>query len=244
MKRILITVAWLLILPLAGWAQGTLAGGLTVVTTPPGAEVILDGEANLSGLSPITFSYPAIGEYKLTIRKYGFEEYRTRLLLDPSKPQQVAVELSPKTGIKAALRSAVIPGWGQRYTGQKGKGFLLSASFVASALVLLNEDTEFRDRRDEYESRLSEYDNAVNRGETYTDLSRRYTLLTRAQTKAYDAESRRRISAGIVVGVWGLNVIDALLFSSSERATFSIKGLSVAPTSDNGGLKVTLSRAF
>lgn len=243
MKRILITVVWFACLPIAVCAQSVSSGSLTIVTTPPGAEVTLEGEALLSGISPITFSYPAIGEYKLKVTKYGFETYKTRLLLDPSKPQQVAVELSPKTAVKAALRSMVFPGWGQRYTDQKSKGFLFGACFTGAALVLLGTETKFQDRQDDYYNRLAEYDRAVARGATYEQLSVRYDALSAAQKKAYDAESGRRIAAGVVIGVWGLNVIDALLFSPNERATFSIKGLSVAPTADDG-FRVTLSRAF
>ena len=227
-----------------GRAQGVSVAGLSVVTTPPGAEVLLDGEADLSGISPVTFTYPAIGEYQLTIRKYGYETYKTRILIDPSKPQEIAVELKPKTTVKAVLRSAIFPGWGQRYTSQKGKGTFFNVLFVGSAVALFSTNSKFNDRRDDYDRSVTAYDNAVASGATYAELSNRFSAMNQAQAKAYDAETNRRIAAGIVVGVWGLNVLDALLFSPGERATFSIKGLSIAPTGDDGGFKVSLSRAF
>ena len=234
----------MLCLAITSRAQSGPSGGLTVVTTPPGAQVTLDGEADLSGISPITFTYPAIGEYKLRISKRGYEGYATRILLDPSKPQQVAVELSPKTAAKAALRSALIPGWGQRYTERKGKGFLFSTLFIGAGVTLVATHMEFTDRRDDYYARLADYDRAVNHGASYDELSSLHADLAQAQDRAYDAESHRKIATVVTIGVWGLNVIDALLSSPGERATFSIKGLTVAPSSGDGSVGVTLSRAF
>jgi hypothetical protein len=103
---------------------------------------------------------------------------------------------------------------------------------------------EFKDRRDDYFARLNDYDIAVAQGAPYDELSARFVDVNRAQARAFDAESDRRIAAAVTIGVWGLNVIDALLSSPGERATFSIKGLTLAPTSNDGSVGVTLSRAF
>jgi len=215
-----------------------------VVTTPPGAEVVLKGEASVSGLSPVTFSYPLTGEYSLIVQKYGYEDYKTRLILDPAHPQQLSVELSPKTGFKAALRSIIIPGWGQRYEDRKTKGFMFSVLFVGAGLILLDNENKFQDREDAYLARLAEYDVAVSRGASIDELTGYHAALVDAQQHAYDAEDNRRISAGVVAGIWGLNVLDALLFAPKERATFSIKGIAVAPSADGQGVRLTLSRTF
>lgn len=233
-----------LVLPVVSWGQDPARGGLTVVTTPPGAEVILEGEADLYGISPVTFSFPTLGEYSLTVRKHGYEDYKSSLLLDPAKPQQVLVGLSPKTAMKAGVRSMLIPGWGQRYSGNKNRGLLIGALFVGSALLLLDAHNTFQSREDEYLQRLAEYDHSVSRGGAIQELSPLYDALAAAQSKAYDAESRRRIAAGVVIGVWGLNVVDALLSAPGERATFSVKGVAVEPSAGADGLRVTLSKAF
>jgi len=231
-------------MPLLVSAQVSTGEGLTVVTTPPGAEVALKGEASVSGLSPITFTYSLLGEYSLIVKKYGYEDYKTRLMLDPARPQQISVELSPKTGFKAALRSMIIPGWGQRYADRKTKGFVFSVLFVGASLALLDNASKFQDREDEYLARLGEYDAAVGRGASIDELTRYHATLVEAQQQAYDAEDDRRIVAGVVAGVWGLNVLDALLFAPRERATFSIKGIAVVPSADAQGVRLTLFRAF
>jgi hypothetical protein len=244
LKRILITVAGLCFVPGFTFAQVSTVSGLTVITTPPGAEVALKGEASISGLSPITFTYSLIGEYSLTVKKYGYEGYKTRLMLDPARPQQISVELAPKTGFKAALRSMIIPGWGQRYTDRRTKGFVFSVLFFGAGLTLLDSENKFQDREDAYLARLSEYDAALARGASIDELTRYHAALVDAQQRAYDAEDNRRIAAGVVAGIWGLNVLDALLFAPKDRATFSIKGISMAPSADAQGVRLTLSRAF
>ncbi|MEW5797029.1 MAG: DUF5683 domain-containing protein [Candidatus Zixiibacteriota bacterium] len=244
MKRILITAAGFWLLPLVSLAQAQPVGALTVITTPPGAEVSLAGDANLAGISPITFTYPILGEYELVIRKLGFEEYRTNLLLDPQKPQQVLVELSPKTAAKAAVRSMVIPGWGQRYCGHKTRSIVFGVLFLGSAVALLDTHNEFKDREGTYLMRLAEYDRALVRGGTISELSALHAELASAQADAYDAEDDRRVAAFAMIGVWGLNVIDAFLSAPGERATFSIKGVGVEPAAYDDGFRVTFSRAF
>ena len=241
MKRILIAVASIFFLPALCPAQ---TGSLTVVTSPPGAEIVLEGEADLSGVSPITFGYLLIGEYRLTVRKHGFESYSTTLILDPAQPQQVNVRLSPKTAAKAALRSFLIPGWGQKYSGQRTKSLFFGALFFGSAINLYMTHNDYVDKRDEYVQRLDEYDDAYASGGNITYLERSHAAMVDAQLTAHDAESDRRLAAGITIGIWGLNLIDALLFTPTERATFSIKGLTIIPSADPTGAGVTLTMAF
>ena len=241
MKRNLIAVALIFILPALCPAQD---GSLTVVTSPPGGEVTLEGEANLSGVSPITFSYLLIGEYRLTVRKYGYESYSTILIIDPAQPQQINIKLSPKTAAKAALRSLFIPGWGQKYSGQKTKSFMFGALFFGSAINLYVTHDDYVDKRDEYSRRFGEYNEALAGGGNITDLNTRYAAMVDAQQVAYDAESDRRLATAITVGIWGLNLIDALFFTPSERATFSVKGLTIAPSANPSGAGVTLTMAF
>lgn len=225
-------------------AQPPPAGGLIVVTSPPGAQVMVGGEADLVGISPITFTYPLLGSYELTVKKYGYEDYRTQLLLDPAHPQQLNVELSPKTGLKAALRSTIIPGWGQRYNGHKTRSFAFASLFTGALVVFLAVDQDFRDREDDYLVRVDEYDDALLGGASIDELSARHRALVSAQEAAYEAESDRRIALGALVGIWGLNVLDAFLSVPDERATFAIKGVSVTPSAGTDGIQLTLSKAF
>ncbi|MBD3258818.1 PEGA domain-containing protein [candidate division GN15 bacterium] len=231
-----LSVAWL---PQAGWSQN--AAGVTINSSPPGAEVILEGDATVTAVTPTTIRYPLIGEYELKVRHKGYETYKSRVVLDPSKAMQLEVELSRKTGVKAAARSVFVPGWGQWYTDQKTKSFTFSMLFAGAVAGYFILDNRFQNKEDDYNLRLTEYDNAVTSGATFDELERRREALLRAQEEAFDAEDHRRIAIGAVAGVWALNVLDALLFSPTQPSTFTVKGISVGPTADTQsfGLKFT-----
>jgi hypothetical protein len=233
-----------LLLPLIVQAQSVTSGSLTVTSSPSGAEAVLEGEADVSGVTPVAFTYALIGEYRLVIRKHGFEEYKTRLVLNPAQPQQINVDLSPKTGTKAALRSVVVPGWGQYYGDQKTKSFMFGVLFSGALLYFIGAEDDFQGKQDEYLRRLDEYDRALDAGGTFADLSSRHRQMVAAQQEAYDAENDRRVAIAAVAVIWGLNVLDALLFTPDQRATFSVKGLTVTPTAGSNGVALTLTKAF
>jgi len=219
-------------------------GNLTVRTSPPGAELVLDGETSISAVTPAVFRYPLIGEYRLTVKKHGFEQYETRLVLDPSQPTQLDIELTPRTGLRAAIRSIVLPGWGQYYGERKTKGFAFGVLFLGAATALLVTHDDFESKEDDYLARLADYDRAAASGSTYAELQRLHGLMADAQEEAYDAENARRVAAGLTVGIWALNVVDALLFTPRDRATYSVKGISIEPSANSGTVGLTLTKAF
>lgn len=229
------------LIPGAVFAQASMSGDLTVSSSPAGAQVTLSGGAIVSGVTPARFRHLLIGNYKLTLKRHGYETYKTKILLDPSKQMEMNIKLSPKTRFKAAARSIFIPGWGQVYADQKLKGYaftLLTASAVTAYFIA---DNDFNDKRDYFNEIKSRYDSLNTHG-NIEQLRSLYPLLVKAQDDAYDAENVRRITIGTVIGAWGLNVLDALFFFPEEKSTFSVKGLTVTPSADltNVGLKVSL----
>jgi len=92
--------------------------------------------------------------------------------------------------------------------------------------------------------RRTEYDEAVLDGADRGELVERHAALVSAQEDAYDAEDVRRLSIGAVAGVWGLNLIDALLFTPKDNAIFTVKGISVAPSTGSDHVGLTLTSRF
>jgi hypothetical protein len=244
LKRILTLAALVLMLSLTVSAQTSTGSGIVVRSSPPGAEVILKGDALVTGITPATFQYPLVGEYELTVKRPGYDRYRTHVILDPSQQLQLDIELSRKTGIKAAFRSLFIPGWGQWYTEQKTKSFAFSLLFVGAVTSYFAADHRFDDKEATFIQRRTEYDEAVQDGVSRAELVQRHSALVSAQDDAYDAEDTRRLTIGCVAGVWGLNVLDALLFTPRENAIFSVKGISVAPATGADFAGITLSSRF
>ena len=103
-KRIFLAV--LLIAVMFVWpVTAQTSGGVVVTTSPPGAEVVLRGDAVVSGVSPVFFQQGLIGVYQVEIRRHGYENYTTQVTLDPTRQFDLEINLSPKTRLKAAARS-------------------------------------------------------------------------------------------------------------------------------------------
>ena len=237
LKGTLTTVLLLLILPALASAQAGLAGDVTVRTNPQGAAITLSGEVVVSGVSPVRFQHVLIGTYDLEAKRPGYETYHSKVILDPTRPTEISVGLTKKTRLKAGLRSLVIPGWGQVYSGKKTKGFLLAGMVLGSAVGYLIADQDFDDKYDTYQARLQEYNEAA----TIDERQLLQPGLDHAHRRAYDAEDTKRVLAGLVIGIWGLNLLDAVLFFPEDRTDFSIKGLTVTPAADFESVGFTVS---
>lgn len=242
-KWILAAVAVATVIGQTCVAQDQSTTGVTVISTPAGADVTIAGDLIISGVTPVTFRHPLIGDYKLTVKKYGWETYSTRVTLDPGKATEINVRLSPKTRIKAATRSLVIPGWGQSYSGKKTKGYFLTLLAVTAVGAYLIADEDFDDKNKTFNNILRQYDSTATFG-TISDLKWYKTRLDEAQDKAYDAENVRRLSIGAVVGVWSLAFLDAIFFFPEERGTFSVKGITINPTLEPQQFGLSFSKRF
>ena len=229
----------LILFPLGIAAQDTEVG-LNVQTNPPGAEVSLIGTISVTGLSPVNFSMGLEGNYRVRIKKYGYETYRSSVFIQPGRAVNLTVNLRSKTRLKAAARSLFIPGWGQYYTEQKSKGFLYAVGAVGAVASYLITNSDFNNKNDEYLSALSRYDDAT----TYSEKERLYPQVQSAKRSAYRAETKRRIAIGATVAVWSLNVLDVLLFFPESGGSMIVSGIEVKPRIDSGGTSISLAYRF
>ena len=228
LKRILATILIIIVVASISRAQTVPIGDVLVSSTPQGGIATLTGESVVKGVTPARFRYQLVGEYRLDVRMTGYETHSTLLMLDPSRPQEINVTLTPKTRLKAALRSMVFPGWGQYYSGKRTKAFTFALLSAGSAAALLIADRNFNDEYEIYQSRLSEYDAASS----YDEQQRLHPGLIAAQNDAYHAEDIKLITMGVTIGVWGLNLLDALVLFPKLQTGIRVKGITLTPTTD------------
>lgn len=240
-RNVLIATAVLMLCALAASAQPPAAAGSVVVTSAPnGAEATLEGDMIVRGVTPARFTQLLIGNYKLTVRKDGYETHTSHVLIDPSQETTVNVTLSPKTRLKAAARSLIIPGWGQRYADQKTKGFFMTLLAAGSVAAFVIADDHFDNKNQDFERIVAQYDTTS----TYAGRQALLPRLEAAQQDAYDAENLRRISIGAVIGAWGLSLLDTFFFFPEEKAEITIKGLSIVPQASPTQVGIQLTRKF
>jgi hypothetical protein len=214
--------------------------GFTVNSSPPGAEVSLIGLLTVSGLTPVSFTQGLEGNYRVTIKKHGYETYKSSIFLQPDRSLTLTARLRPKTRFKAAARSLIIPGWGQSYSGQKFKGlcFTLMAGGAITAFLLT--DSDFHDKDDKYKATLDKYNSAEN----YQEKISLYSLVGITKNDAYHAENRRRISIGMTAGVWALSILDIFFFFPEDNGSVLVNTIGIKPDLENGGALVVLNHHF
>ncbi len=227
----------------ASSVQAQYVGGLKVTSDPDGALIILTGDAIVTGVTPTTFRQTLIGLYKITIDRYGYEQYNTKVVLDPSKQMELNIQLTPKTRFKSAVRSFVIPGWGQQYSNQKFKGLVYTFFAAASVFGYFSADKDFDTKFNRFKDTEAEYDNLKKSG-SQAELEALLPRLLFEQDRAYDAENTRRIAIGSAIAVWSISVLDALFFFPEEKGTFKVKNITLTPQTNLKHVGLNLSYNF
>jgi len=237
-KGILVIGIILLLMSVVEAQQG--GDGFSVVTNPNGAEIILVGDNTVAGVSPVNFRQVPEGSYKVSIQKQGYETYKTSLFLQPGIPRSLNVSLKQKTRFKSFTRSFFIPGWGQSYTDQKSKGRIFMLMTLGAVAAYLIADGSYDEKGDLYDDYLDRY-NAMS---SFAEKEQFYPELAEARKDAYDSETVRRVTIGVTIGVWGLNLLDAL-FQFPDYGIQSAGGaVTLVPDLEQGGGKLILSHRF
>ena len=90
----------------------------------------------------------------------------------------------------ALLRSAVVPGWGQRYQGYRGRSFVMLGATAAAAVYAISAESSYQTAKDDYEG--------ARLGADFEDL---YDEYTRTSDQA-------DVALGILGVAWLFNVLD------------------------------------
>lgn len=193
---------------------------LNIISNPSGATVHLKGEYTLIVTAPASLNQKLNGEYKVRAFKRGYEKWSSRVWFGERNPRQLVIGLEPKTRIKAGMRSLLIPGWGQFYCEEKGKGFIMSISTLGAVAAYVFADNDYSNKYDDYNWAKNQLNNAGN----IEDRKRYKQLLDERQREAYDAENLRNVTLGIAIGVWAYNFLDAVLFFPYGQEQFLASG--------------------
>ena len=136
--------------------------------------------------------------------------------------REAQLRLTSRRG--ALLRSAVLPGWGQRYLGYRNRGYMMLGLAVASISYAAIAEGDYRSARDGY-----------NRATAGADFDR---LLNDYATRA----DRADLALGIVAAVWVLNMVDAA--TQGPNITVRSSGLALRQRPADNGLRVVFWRRF
>lgn len=201
--------------------RGEVSGdsqGFEIVSHPSGATVHFAGEYDLVATTPFVVRHHLLGTYAVKATKPGYETYSRRVSFPGSQNGRLTIRLRSKTPLKAALRSAILPGWGQFYSGKKTRGMILSTLGYGAALTTVIAELRYQDREDKYEAALVDYQTA----KSIEERNRLRLIMAERHQKAYDAETLRRNLLVVTAAVWAYNIIDALVFFPDQKVDLQV----------------------
>lgn len=207
---------------------------VSVTSRPSGATVVLTGDYTVAGITPTSFSQSLQGLYRIRAHYDGYETYQSTVVLSGRDAVSLDIKLTPKTRLRAAARSLLIPGWGQQYVGHKTKGTLLTIATLGAAATTGVMYLRYESRRDDYDDFNALYHQTRSVEEREKMLTKLYSL----QHDAYYAERDRNLAFGVLAGVWIYNLLDAVIFFPDYGMSVSGTSLGVYPDRDLGGFKV------
>jgi hypothetical protein len=156
-----------------------------------------------------------------------------------SEDGRLVVDVPAASGAGSALRSALVPGAGQRWIGRRGRAnFLAGAVLGLGASAVVAQDA-FLDARRDQDDAQRRYDAAL----TMEDLERRRAALQDAADRADDRSTLRWALTGAAAGAYLWNVLDAWsggsAASGSAVAKASPLAFSVLP--EGAGVEAAVS---
>ena len=204
-----------------------------IVTRPAGADVVLDGESQ--GKSPVTDLKLAYGKIKVQASRDMYEGATKSFVVD-GPTSRVHPHLQPKTKRQGDPVLAALPGGGQHYKGQHGKGWLFTLGVAGSAGFAVMNESARSSAVDDYEAAREDYLDAM----TQDEMDRLFAIMEDKWSEADDKKKLRDYGWYAAGGIWALNVIDAALGWPAAEAGVTV---GAAPVETGGpGVAVTVWR--
>lgn len=219
-------------------AQST--GNVVINSEPQGALVTVIGEFHLSGVTPVKFDIPLSGKYDIIVSREGYETYNSTSYFSEAQNAQLDITLKKKTRTKAFFRSAIIPGWGQRYYGNSKKSTLITLGAIGTIAGYLVVKDDYDTKVDTYNDVRQAYADATR----WEDIVRLDADVRYAQSKANDAEDKVNIMIAAAAGVYLFNLLDTILFFPEHSSYSEYKAITAAPSLRDDRVGVTLSVRF
>ncbi len=148
---------------------------------------------------------------------------------------------------KAAIRSAIIPGWGQVYNKKYWKVPIVYAALGITGYIFIDNIKTYKDRKfayaAKYKASVPPYDST-----DYFKIKPEYEPISLESLRAGRDQFRRYIdySAVFFIIFWGLNVVDAVVdahlkaFDISPDLSLKIKP-AYNPLSNSGGVSLVFN---
>lgn len=182
--------------------------GVFIVGDPPETTIRLLGAYQFIGKTPFTISQNLSGNYTLIASMRGYESKSIEIVLGNQPVRTIMIKLQPLSRSKAAFRSLVLPGWGQRYKGADGRGLLFTGLAIGAGVGALVTHQNYRSAVDDAEQAQRRFEEVQH---DFTAAQAALNAWQHAHRKVEESYDDRRRALLITAAVWSLNFLDAIL---------------------------------
>ncbi len=210
----LLLVALVVMSPVAETAaQGPRGSGSVVITSsPPGAVVELRGEHAYSGVTPWRLDRGLSGVYEIFATKAGYADWTGSTSVSAGRTDSLFIRMTRTSQMATGLRSAILPGWGQFYAGQKLKGTVFLLAEAGAVTGVLVADSKREDAMRIHERAIRAYNSA----DQVDEIEAAYDEMLNAFDDVERWHENRKRWIYVAGAVWIANVLDAALLVPSE----------------------------
>jgi len=184
------------------------------------SRIRLEGREEINGVSPLRVPGPLKGEFWLSAWGPGAELQRGRVEVQLDGNGAGILSYGRRGFGETVLQSLLYPGIVQHGQGQEGKGYYMGTAAAVGVIGTLFAEVELWRQRDLVEKADREYRAATTSAE-------RHELLNARQDRREDrdhAVDRRTVWAIGTAAVWGVGLLDAVLFSPDFRVRSVAEG--------------------
>jgi hypothetical protein len=215
----------------AVWTAAGLAAepdsipSLTVVSRPTGALCRVRGDRMVVGATPLTLRGVSPGQYRVRAIDRGYERWERKVAVDGAGHDTVWMSLRERSAGRAALRSALVPGWGQSYSSRTVPAWFYATAATGLFGASMVAQVQYVDRADDARraTTIEAYEESIRRME--------------------DARKLRNALQVTLAGVWAINVVDAAVFHR-HRTSVPRAGLQLEPSGDLGSVRLAARIRF
>jgi hypothetical protein len=187
------------------WGQGNKTKNINITSNPPGALVYIEG--SIVGITPCDLSIDLVGKYRIRAFKKGYENWKSIVFLEKGKNRTFDIQLSSKTWYKAAIRSFVIPGWGQNYSEKKVKGTIIKVIQAGSIISTVFFEAKYRNAVDDYKDAINNYNMHLK---NFEEKAKYWSIVQAKFSEANSYDKKRKIFYLTTCGIWLYNILDAI----------------------------------
>ena len=136
---------------------------------------------------------------------------------------------------QAVALAVAFPGLGHLATGHRGKGTALVAAEILGLVVWLTSHADYKTQSEQIDVEKALY-LSIREGGTYEGAEESWQRLNQLREDADGSHLRRRLFGVVAIGVYGYNLVDALLLGGLEPPGGGRVGLVPTASPERTGL--------